>query len=57
MFHVLREIDPRARVLLLSGHAFGQVDQELLEQGLCGFVKKPFDLVELSHLVAGLCAN
>lgn len=57
VFHVLREIDPRARVLLLSGHAFGQVDQELLEQGLCGFVKKPFDLVELSHLVAGLCAN
>ena len=47
----------RARVLLLSGHAFGQVDEELLEQGLCGFVKKPFDLVELSHLVAALCTN
>ncbi len=57
VFHVLREIDPGARVLLLSGHAFGQVDEELLEQGLCGFVKKPFDLVELSHLVATLCTN
>ncbi len=57
VFRVLREMDPGARVLLLSGHAFGQVDEELLEQGLCGFVKKPFDLVELSHLVAVLCTE
>lgn len=52
VFHLLRELDPDARVLLSSGQTFGQVDEGLFEQGLCAFVQKPFDLSNLSNLVA-----
>lgn len=52
VFHRLREMDPHAHVLLSSGQTFGQVDEGLFEQGLCGFVSKPFELTNLSNLVA-----
>ncbi|MFO0773661.1 MAG: chemotaxis protein CheB [Nitrospiraceae bacterium] len=52
VFRVIRQMDPDARVLLSSGQTFGQVDEQLFQEGLCAFVQKPFDLTDLSNLVA-----
>ncbi len=52
VFEELRAIDPDARVLLSSGYSVEREARGLLEQGALGFVQKPFEVTELSRLVA-----
>ncbi len=50
-FRALREIDPDVRVLLTSGHTTDAKVKRLLEDGAQGFVRKPFDIDEISAAI------
>lgn len=52
VFRVIRKFDPQAKVILFSGQPFAQPYRELLDEGLRGFIKKPFDLDDRSSLLA-----
>jgi signal transduction histidine kinase/ActR/RegA family two-component response regulator len=48
----LRRMDPGAKVLLTSGWGLEGSARELLEEGILGIVRKPYEIAELSILVA-----
>ena len=50
-FDMLRVINPRVKVLLASGYSINETARRILERGGEGFIKKPFDLMRLSHKV------
>lgn len=48
VFFRLREMDPEARVLLMSGFTSSEVVHNVLDHGGRGFMQKPFTIEELS---------
>ncbi len=46
-FRALREINPRARVLVASGYSAGDQAGEILKSGALGFLQKPFQQTSL----------
>ena len=48
---ILRRIDPDVRVLVCSGRLDYDTEQDLLEAGVLGFLRKPFDARELTVAV------
>jgi PAS domain S-box-containing protein len=56
VFRELRRIDPRARVVLLSGHSLDGEAQSLLDEGAEAFVAKPFHAEALLEQVDA-CAS
>ncbi|MGA8238992.1 MAG: response regulator [Desulfobacterales bacterium] len=48
VFNRIKEINPKAKVLLSSGYSLNGQAQEIMAQGCNGFIQKPFDTVELS---------
>jgi CheY-like chemotaxis protein len=54
VFDTLRQLDPEARVLLVSGYARDQAADPLLQRGLSGFLHKPYDPDELLRAVRQL---
>jgi signal transduction histidine kinase/CheY-like chemotaxis protein len=53
-FSALREVDPGAVVLLMSGHTSNEEAQALLDRGARGFVAKPYSIDELSRTLAAI---
>jgi len=51
-FFELKKINPQVRALLSSGHTMDGAAQELIEEGMKGFVAKPFVVAQLSEAVA-----
>jgi two-component system, cell cycle sensor histidine kinase and response regulator CckA len=51
VFYRLREIDPRAKVLLSSGYSMEGQARELLKKGCMGFIQKPYSMSDLSRKV------
>ena len=51
VFQALREIDPKAKVLISSGSMAGAEAQELVDQGAVGILVKPFTIGELAENV------
>ena len=49
-FRAIRELDPKAKVVLMSGYA-EQDAAEQVGEGLAGFVQKPYELGSLQELV------
>ncbi|MBF0399124.1 MAG: response regulator, partial [Desulfobacterales bacterium] len=49
VFKHLKEIDPNVKVLLCSGYSIEDVAPQLLQEGCKGFIKKPFNMIQLSH--------
>ncbi len=47
-FDLMRQINPRVKVLLSSGYSLDGQAQEILNRGCDGFIQKPFDLKALS---------
>lgn len=41
-FHGLRKINPDVRILLASGYSLNDEAQEVLTEGACGYIQKPF---------------
>jgi signal transduction histidine kinase/DNA-binding response OmpR family regulator len=48
----IREVSPSTEVIMITGHATVETAVRALECGAFGFVRKPFDLKDLSHTVA-----
>ncbi len=56
VFDGIREMNPRARILLSSGYSIDGHAAEILERGADGFIQKPFGTAELSariHQILG----
>ena len=51
-FRALKELDPGVKVLLTTGHALDGAAQELLDEGMVGFVQKPYMVAGLSEAIA-----
>jgi CheY-like chemotaxis protein len=47
-YRVLRQLDPRVRVLLSTGHALEDEARRLLREGAVGFVQKPYTMHQLA---------
>ena len=51
---LIREIDPKAQVVVVSGYASESLARDLLKQGACDFFQKPVDLRQLRETVERL---
>ena len=51
-FELLRQIDPDVKVLFISGYGINHDIEEIVQDDLCGFLQKPFNIVELSQKVS-----
>ena len=49
LYRRLKEMDPDARVLILSGYGLGEEVRELISEGVVGFVQKPISMRELAR--------
>jgi len=54
LFYKLREIDPACKIIMISGFTRDENIQQLKDDGLLGFMKKPFTYDELSRLISEL---
>ncbi len=50
-FDMLRQINPRAKVLLASGYSIDSQAMELIDRGCIGFIQKPYNLEDLSRKI------
>ena len=50
-FYKLRQIDPKAKVLLSSGFVSEEEVHDLLQQGACGFLPKPHRLPVVAQAI------
>lgn len=53
-FDALRQIDPKARVLLSSGYIVSDQAKKIMEKGCQAFIQKPFRMEELSRKIRGV---
>ncbi|MCI0659268.1 MAG: ATP-binding protein, partial [Acidobacteria bacterium] len=51
-FRAMKSIQPELRAVLSTGFDFNSVVQEILDEGMHGFVQKPYQLRQLSEVVA-----
>jgi two-component system, cell cycle sensor histidine kinase and response regulator CckA len=51
-FLALKEIDPQVRAILCTGYSRDGAAQEILDDGMIGFVQKPYHTQALSEAVA-----
>ena len=51
-FAELRRIRPESKILLCTGYDRNHAVQELMNQGVVGFIQKPYDLDELAQVCA-----
>jgi len=50
-FFQLKKINANVKVLIASGYAKDQKIREMMEQGCCGFIQKPFSINALSQKI------
>ena len=50
-YEELKKINPKVKVLLVSGYGLNKQIEEFMGQGCNGFIQKPFDVVQLSQKV------
>lgn len=51
-FNAMKEIHPKARIIISSGFTREADIRDLKERGLCGIIRKPYRIVELSRIVS-----
>ena len=56
-FAELRRIRPETKVLLCTGYDRNHAVQELLNEGVIGFIQKPYDLEELARVCADVLSQ
>lgn len=49
---LLKAINPQVRAILSTGYVNNNAVQEIMNEGMCGFVQKPYQLPQLSAVVA-----
>jgi len=52
VLHALLEIDPKARVLMVSANTQADIYDQLIAEGALGFIVKPFSLAEITAAVS-----
>lgn len=50
-FRAMQKLNPEIRALLISGYSINGEAQSILDEGVRGFLQKPFEIGELSHTV------
>ena len=50
-FRRMKEINPKARVVLSSGYSMDGAIQDVMDEGILAFIQKPYRLEELSRVV------
>jgi len=50
-FDLLKEMNPKVKVLLSSGYSLSGEASDIMERGCAGFVQKPYDIYQLSKKV------
>lgn len=50
-FRTLKSINPDVRAILASGYSHNQTVQEIMDEGLIGFIGKPFDFQQIASVV------
>jgi len=50
-FRRMKEINPKARVILSSGYSMDGAIQDVMNEGILAFIQKPYRLEELSRVV------
>jgi PAS domain S-box-containing protein len=56
-YDALKIINPKVKVLLVSGYSLNKQIEKLMDQGCNGFIQKPFDIVQLSHKLRKVLEN
>ena len=56
-FRALLKINPELRAILSSGYSRNQTVQEILDEGLMGYIGKPFEFQEIADLVARVLSD
>lgn len=51
---LIRELDPKIQVIIVSGYASESLARELLDQGAYDFFQKPIDLFQLHNTIERL---
>ncbi|MBN8547997.1 MAG: PAS domain S-box protein [Deltaproteobacteria bacterium] len=49
---LLKGINPNVRAILSTGYVNNNAVQEIMNEGMCGFIQKPYQLAQLSAVVA-----
>ncbi len=57
IYHQLKKIQPNVKVLLASGYMGDHSEKDLSNIGFDGFIKKPFDLKQLSEKIEDILVN
>jgi CheY-like chemotaxis protein len=50
-FRRMKEINPKARVVLSSGYSMDEAVQNVMDQGILAFIQKPYRMEDLSRVV------
>jgi DNA-binding NtrC family response regulator len=53
-FFQLKKISDNVKVLIASGYAKDRQIKEMMEQGCCGFIQKPFSINALSRKIMNI---
>ncbi len=56
-YRALRTINPQVKTILVTGYDHNHAAQEILDEGVLGFVQKPYDLNSFSKVVAQAIAS
>jgi PAS domain S-box-containing protein len=51
-FRILKRINPAVKAILSTGYGFNVAAQEMIDEGMLGFVQKPYEMIKLSEVVA-----
>ena len=51
-FRSLKKINPDVRAVLSTGYSLNETAQQLLDEGMVGFIQKPYQLSQLSEVMA-----
>ena len=51
-YRALKALDPDVRVVLSTGYGFNVAAQEMLDEGMLGFIQKPYQMDQMSSVVA-----
>ena len=51
LFKCLKEIDPKVRMVIVTGYPLGEEKRELTELGISGWVQKPLDMHRIQQVV------
>jgi PAS domain S-box-containing protein len=50
-FHKIKKINPAIRAIIMSGYALDGEAKQIINEGACGFIQKPFDVTSFSKAV------